>query len=49
LPIALYSLVQTPGGEAGAFRLCVIAVLVSLAALLISELLSRRLAKRLKG
>lgn len=49
LPIALYSLVQTPGGETGAFRLCVIAVLVSLAALLISELLSRRLARRLKG
>lgn len=49
LPIALYSLVQTPGGETGAFRLCVIAVLVSLAALLISELFSRRLARRLKG
>lgn len=49
LPIALYSLVQTPGGEDGALRLCVIAVLVSLAALLISELLSRRLAERLRG
>lgn len=49
LPIALYSLVQTPGGESGAFRLCVIAVLVSLAALVVSELLARRLEHRLKG
>ncbi len=49
LPIALYSLVQTPGGEDGAFRLCVIAVLVSLVALVVSELLSRRLDMRLKG
>jgi molybdate transport system permease protein len=49
LPLALYSLVQTPGGEAGALRLCLIAVAVSLAALVVSELLSRRLAARLGG
>lgn len=47
LPLALYSLVQTPGGESGALRLCLIAVAVSLAALVASELISRRLAARL--
>ncbi|MCF8031628.1 MAG: molybdate ABC transporter permease subunit [Desulfarculaceae bacterium] len=49
LPLALYSLVQMPGGEQGALRLCVIAVVVSLAALLVSEFINRRWAARLKG
>ena len=49
LPLALYSLVQTPGGEAGAARLCLIAVLVALASLLLSGLFSRALAARLRG
>ena len=49
LPLALYSLVQMPGGEQGALRLCVIAVVVSLAVLLVSELINRRWAARLKG
>lgn len=49
LPIALYALTQTPGGDAAAMRLCVISVGVAFAALLASELLSRRIAARLKG
>ncbi|MCB2187795.1 MAG: molybdate ABC transporter permease subunit [Deltaproteobacteria bacterium] len=49
LPLALYSLVQTPDGEEGALRLCIISVAVSLVALMASELLSRRLAARLRG
>ena len=49
LPLALYSLVQMPGGEQGALRLCVIAAAVSLAALVVSELLARGLAARLRG
>ena len=49
LPLALYSLVQMPGGEQGALRLCVIAVVVSLVALLVSEFINRRWAARLKG
>jgi len=49
LPLALYSLVQTPGGESGALRLCLIAAGVSLAALVLSELMSRGLAKKLRG
>ena len=43
LPLAFFSLIQQPGGDAAAFRL----TLISLAALLASELLSRRLAARL--
>jgi len=49
LPLALYSLVQTPGGEDGALRLCLVAVGVSLAALVASEILARGLAAKLKG
>jgi molybdate transport system permease protein len=47
LPLAFFSLVQQPGGEAAAFRLTALSVAVSLAALLASELLARRLAARL--
>ncbi len=42
LPLAIYTLTQQPGGDAQAFKLCVIAVLLSLAALLVSEWLARR-------
>ncbi len=49
LPIALYALTQTPGGDAAAFRLCVIAVAVAFAALLASEALARRVQRRLQG
>ena len=49
LPLALYSLVQTPGGEAGALRLTVIAVSLALAALAASELMARRLSERMAG
>jgi molybdate transport system permease protein len=43
LPLALYTLTQVPGGDAGALRLCVLAVIISLLALVVSEALSRRL------
>ena len=49
LPIALYTLTQIPGGEAGAFRLVVISVIVAFAALLVSEMMARRLKSRLGG
>lgn len=42
LPIAIYSALQMPGGEAAVTRLSIIAVLLSLAALLASEMLARR-------
>jgi molybdate transport system permease protein len=49
LPLAIYSSIQTPGGEDAAFRLTVLSILLSLAALATSEYLSRRLARRLKS
>ncbi|MCK0754139.1 molybdate ABC transporter permease subunit [Chromohalobacter japonicus] len=49
LPLALYSLVQTPGKEAAAARLCVISVIVALIALVASEWLARRARRRLEG
>ncbi|MBI5121631.1 MAG: molybdate ABC transporter permease subunit [Rhodospirillales bacterium] len=49
LPIALYALTQVPGGDEAALRLCVISVAVAFAALLASEILSRRMAARLKA
>lgn len=42
LPIAIYAALQLPGGEGAVTRLAVIAVLLSLAALVASETLSRR-------
>lgn len=49
LPLALYTLTQVPDGEAGAMRLCVLSVLVAMAALLCSEILARRFAAYMKG
>lgn len=42
LPLAIYGALQQPGGEATAWRLAGISVLLSLAALVASELLARR-------
>jgi molybdate transport system permease protein len=42
LPLALYSLVQTPDGEAGATRLVVISVVLAFTALVASEFIARR-------
>ncbi len=47
LPLALYTLSQTAGGEAGALRLVVVSFLLAMAALIASELLARRLLGRL--
>ena len=45
LPLAIYTFVQSPGGDAQAIRLSVIAVLLSIAALVASEWLTRRTSK----
>ncbi len=45
LPIALYTLIQTPDGEAGALRLALISVAVALFALAASEIIARRLSR----
>ena len=48
LPLAMFTFIETPGAEAQAARLCVIAIAISLAALLISEWLARRTRRRLE-
>jgi len=47
LPIALYTLVQSPGGEDAAMRIVGLSIALALAAMLASELIARRVAKRL--
>jgi molybdate transport system permease protein len=49
LPSAIYSFTQVPGGDAGALRLSLIAAVISMAALLASEVLARRIARKLAG
>ena len=49
LPLAIYALTQVPGGDAAALRLCVLSVILSLAALLVSEVLVRRASRRVLG
>lgn len=49
LPLALYGLTQTPGGETDAARLAIIAVIVALAALVVSEVLAQRIKRMTEG
>jgi molybdate transport system permease protein len=44
---AIYTYTQIPGGDAGAFRLTAISIMIALLALIASELLQRRAEKRL--
>ncbi|WP_425038347.1 molybdate ABC transporter permease subunit [Primorskyibacter sp. S187A] len=46
VPTAIYAFLQVPGGEAQALRLVILSVAIALGALLISELLARRVARR---
>jgi molybdate transport system permease protein len=46
---AIYTLTQVPGGDSAALQLVVVAVLISLAALIASEWLARRATARLHG
>ena len=47
LPLALYTLAQTPGNEWPAARMMILSLVLAVAALMISEILSRRLSRRL--
>lgn len=49
LPSAIYTLLQVPGGESAALRLILLSVVISIAALAISEALARRAATRVSG
>ena len=46
---AIYTLTQVPGGDAAALKLVVVAIVISLAALMASEWLARRATARLQG
>lgn len=46
LPSAIYAFLQVPGGESLALRLVIISVIVAMGALVLSEILARRMAKR---
>ena len=48
LPLALYTLIQSPGSEAAAARLCILAIIIAMLSLLISEWLSRHARNRLR-
>jgi molybdate transport system permease protein len=43
LPLAIYSALQSPGGEMRAARLCLVSIMLAMLGLLLSEWLSRRL------
>jgi len=49
LPLAIYTYTQVPGGDANALRLSFIAVVVSIAALIASEVMARRATRGMKG
>jgi molybdate transport system permease protein len=46
LPSAIYTFTQVPGGEAGALRLTLVSIAISMGALLVSELMARRVGQR---
>ncbi|MCE3025545.1 molybdate ABC transporter permease subunit [Salinicola sp. DM10] len=48
LPLALYTLIQTPGKEAAAARLCAISIAIAMLSLIASEWLARRARRRLQ-
>ncbi len=49
LPLAIYSFLQVPGGEGAAARLVAISIALAMAALIASEVLARRVARRVGG
>ncbi|MFK7962693.1 MAG: molybdate ABC transporter permease subunit [Burkholderiaceae bacterium] len=49
LPAAIYALLQVPGGDAAALRLTLWAVVLALAALAVSEWLTVRMKRRIRG
>jgi len=48
LPLAIYSLLQSPGDEAGLWRLTIFSIILAVGAVVLSEVMAQRL-KRLSG
>ncbi|WP_434617359.1 molybdate ABC transporter permease subunit [Tabrizicola sp. M-4] len=49
LPSAIYAFLQVPGGDRQAFRLVLVAIAVAMGALIASEWIARRVARRIGG
>jgi molybdate transport system permease protein len=49
LPLAIYNLTQVPGGDAQAWRLCALSIILSLGALVLSEWMLRAARRRVLG
>jgi len=49
VPSAIYAFLQVPGGEGSAMKLVIVSVVVAMGALLLSELVGRRVAARVGG
>jgi molybdate transport system permease protein len=49
LPSAIYAFLQVPGGDGQAFRLVIVAIAVAMGALIASEWIARRVARRIGG
>lgn len=47
LPTAIYTYTQVPGGDANAMRLTLVSIVISLAALIVSEVMARRAGRSL--
>lgn len=47
LPSAIYAFLQVPGGESSAAKLVIISICIAMGALIASEILSRRVSRRL--
>lgn len=49
LPVALYGLAQVPGKEGSAIRLVILSIVIAFAAMFISEVIARRVRRRISG
>lgn len=47
IPSAIYAILQVPGGDGAAWRLVAISIVIAIGALVVSELLARRVAARM--
>src|SRR5918994_2133765 len=47
LPSAIYTFTQVPGGDEGALRLTVISIIIAMVALIASEVMARRVGRRM--
>jgi molybdate transport system permease protein len=48
LPSAIYTFTQVPGGDEGALRLTIVSIVIAMAALVGSEVLARRIGRRME-